>query len=80
MMDKYSLENCSDLWAQAGKHGTVEERIARTKEWMPYYEYLAKCRMDDQNYGQDSGLMQQEDKALEHSAGAVNPFVEFMCR
>ena len=45
MMDKYSLENCSDLWVQAGKHGTVEERIARTTEWMPYYEYLAKCRM-----------------------------------
>lgn len=79
-MIKYTLENCSELWAQAGNHGTPEERISRTTEWMPYYEYLAKCRMDDQNYGQDSGLMQQEDKALEHSAGEVNPFVEFMCR
>jgi protein-L-isoaspartate O-methyltransferase len=66
MMDKYSLENCSDLWAQAGKHGTVEERIARTTEWMPYYEYLANGRMG----------VQDRDKG----EPSVNPFVEFMCR
>lgn len=66
MMDKYSLENCSDLWAQAGKHGTVEERIARTTEWMPYYEYLANGRMG----------LQDRDKG----EPSVNPFVEFMCR
>ena len=66
MMDKYSLENCSDLWVQAGKHGTVEERIARTTEWMPYYEYLANGRMG----------VQDRDKG----EPSVNPFVEFMCR
>jgi hypothetical protein len=37
----YTLEDCSEIWVAAGKHGTPEERIARSKKWMPYYDYLA---------------------------------------
>ena len=38
----YTLENCEKLWDEAGRHGSVEERIERTKRWEPYYGYLAK--------------------------------------
>lgn len=38
----YTLENCARLWNEAGQHGTVPERIARAKQWFPYYSYLAQ--------------------------------------
>lgn len=38
----YTLENCEKLWDEAGRHGSAEERIERTKRWEPYYSYLAK--------------------------------------
>lgn len=38
----YTLENCEKLWEEAGQHGTVAERIARTEKWFPYYRYLAR--------------------------------------
>jgi SAM-dependent methyltransferase len=37
----YTLENCESLWAEAVHPGTPEERIARTKAWLPYYSYLS---------------------------------------
>lgn len=38
----YTLQQCETLWAEAGRHGTPDERIARTRLWEPYYSYLAQ--------------------------------------
>ncbi len=38
----YTLQTCEKLWDEAGQHGTPAERIARTRTWFPYYDYLAK--------------------------------------
>ena len=38
----YTLENCEKLWEEAVGNGTVEERIACTKRWEPYYSFLAE--------------------------------------
>lgn len=38
----YTLESLEQRWEQTGCHGTPAQRISRTKEWLPYYSYLAK--------------------------------------
>lgn len=40
----YSLENALEMWDKAGKYGSPEERTARSKQWEPYYSYLAECQ------------------------------------
>ena len=37
----YTLEQCEKQWDEAGRHGTVMERLDRTERWMPYYAWLA---------------------------------------
>lgn len=41
----YTLENCEKLWDEAGHHGTIEERMERTKRWESYYNLLAEKAM-----------------------------------
>lgn len=36
-----TLEEALTNWAEAGRHGTRAERIARGRTWLPYYAYLA---------------------------------------
>ena len=40
-----TLETCAREWDAAGQHGLPEERIARAKQWLPYYDYLAGRQM-----------------------------------
>ena len=40
-MTLYNLEECERLWAEAGQHGSPEERIERARAWLPYYAYIA---------------------------------------
>lgn len=42
VINMYTLENCEKIWDEAGKHGTIEDRVARSKLWEPYYSYLAE--------------------------------------
>ena len=37
----YTLEQCEKQWDEAGRHGTIMERLDRTERWMPYYAWLA---------------------------------------
>lgn len=60
----YTLEECEKLWDEAGKHGTVSERMARTRRWFPYYSYLA-------------GIMKNAPYSLPEQS---SPFVDFMRR
>lgn len=40
----YSLEEATIYWAEAGGHGTPEERKARAMRWLPYYsDMVEKC-------------------------------------
>lgn len=43
----YTLERCEALWAEAGKHGTPAQRMARTEKWLPYYAFLASHAGDE---------------------------------
>ncbi len=43
------LERACAEWAEAGQHGTVEERIARSKRWLAYYDMMAKRQGDTWN-------------------------------
>lgn len=38
----YTLEDSIAYWSDAGRFGSKDERIARSKLWLPYYSYLAK--------------------------------------
>ncbi|MFR1190104.1 MAG: class I SAM-dependent methyltransferase [Oscillospiraceae bacterium] len=42
----YSLEESLAYWNDAGRYGSIEERIARSKLWQPYYSYIAKQSMN----------------------------------
>lgn len=60
----YTLENCEQLWNEAGQHGSVSERMERTRQWFPYYRFLAES-------------MESIPYALPE---APSPFVAFLLR
>ena len=37
----YSLEECEQIWDEAGQHGEPADRIRRAEAWLPYYAYIA---------------------------------------
>ena len=37
-----TLEDFEKNWEEAGRFGSVEERLARTERWMPFYAYMAE--------------------------------------
>ena len=43
------LKRACEEWAEAGQHGTVEERIARSRRWLAYYDMMAKLQGDSWN-------------------------------
>lgn len=40
------LERACAEWAEEGRHGGVEERIARSRRWLAYYDMMAKRQGD----------------------------------
>lgn len=60
----YTLEDCARQWDEAGQHGSVSERMERTRQWFPYYSFLAES-------------MESVPYALPE---VPSPFADFMCR
>lgn len=46
---KAELERACAEWAEEGRHGTVEERVARSRRWLAYYDMMAKRQGDAWN-------------------------------
>ena len=76
----YTLENCAKEWEDAGKHGTVSERMERTKLWLPYYAHIAAQQSGNpytpsasaERFVSElvrSGLLRPEDRVLDIGAG-----------
>lgn len=42
----YSLESALACWNDVGQYGSIEERLARGRLWLPYYSHLAKKAMN----------------------------------
>ncbi len=57
------LERACEEWAEEGQYGTIEERVARSKRWLAYYDMMAK-RQDDT--WSDEGI---QSKIAEYLAG-----------
>jgi len=75
-----TLEACEQEWNEAGQHGTPQERVARTKRWLPYYDYLAQKQIGRPYAPEngtdayvsalaDSGLLRMSDTVLDVGAG-----------
>ncbi len=76
----YTLENCVREWEETGRHGPVEERLRRTRRWLPYYAYLARDAREKDSppeaqpsgpvaYLLREGLVDRETSVLDIGAG-----------
>lgn len=76
----YSLEECEQIWDEAGQHGEPADRIRRAEAWLPYYAYIAgpmKTVPFSPEAENDSfpalllreGLVRPEDSILDIGAG-----------
>ena len=84
----YTLENCEQLWDEAGRHGTAEERIDRARAWLPYYSYLSAPFLnapfalpdDDESFPSfliREGLVLAGDRVLDIGAGMGGDSLRF---
>lgn len=83
-----TLEEAQKNWAETGRHGTREERIARGRKWLPYYAFLAK-KQENAPYSLptapspfvaaliDCGAVKPGDTLLDIGAGMGNYALEF---
>ena len=87
-MNMYTLENCEKLWEEAGKHGTIEDRITRSKLWEPYYRYIAEKMMNMPlaediyeppvvSYMVKEGVLTKDTSVLDIGAGMGNYAMSF---
>ena len=73
------LKRACEEWAEAGQHGTVEERIARSRRWLAYYDMMAKLQGDSWNeegtptkiaeYLKQKGCISEQMSVLDIGAG-----------
>lgn len=84
----YSIEECERIWAEAGQHGSPEERVQRAKDWLPYYSCIAEpfkkmpVRQDEAydsfpSYLLREGLLRPEDTVLDIGAGMGGDTLSF---
>ncbi|MDO4867980.1 MAG: class I SAM-dependent methyltransferase [Clostridia bacterium] len=76
---KAELEMACAEWAEAGQHGTVEERIARSRRWLAYCDMMAERQGDSWNeegtptkiaeYLKQKGCISEQLSVLDIGAG-----------